>query len=132
MKNLDLKPWAMCSTCFATGGPGGKQERGRRKLEPANLIEILSKRLDKQGEEMQNLNFNNKDKQGLREFTGHLFREHQVYVGDLVEYRKDGQKEIGEVRRRDNAYLVHGKPLEKLEIVRVINMGGMGLDGRYV
>jgi hypothetical protein len=81
---------------------------------------------------MQNLNFSNQDKQRLREFTRHLFGEQRIYVGDIVEYRKGKYKEIGEVRKSNNAYLAGGKPLDELEIVRVIDMGGIGTDGRYV
>jgi hypothetical protein len=68
----------------------------------------------------------------LREFTGHLFREQRVYVGDIVEHQKGRYRELGEVQKRDGAYLVGGKPLAELEIVRVINMSGAGADGRYV
>jgi hypothetical protein len=77
---------------------------------------------------MQNLNFSNEDK--LREFTGHLFGDQRIYVGDIVEYRRGQYKELGEVRKIAGGYLAGGKPLAELEIVRVINMGGA--DGRYV
>jgi hypothetical protein len=80
---------------------------------------------------MQNLDFGSQNNH-FREFTGCLFEGQRVYAGDLVEYRKDGQKEIGEVRKRDEAYLVGGKSLEELEILRVIDMGGAGADGRYI
>jgi hypothetical protein len=81
---------------------------------------------------MQNLEFSNQDKRRIREFTGHLFEGKRIYAGDIVEYRKGSYKELEEVRRKDDEYLVGGKPLEGLEIVRVINMGGRGVDGRYV
>jgi hypothetical protein len=81
---------------------------------------------------MQNLDFSIQDKQRLREFTGHFFEGKRIYVGDIVEYRKGKDKELGEVRKGDAGYLAGGKPLETLEAVRVINMGGIGTDGRYV
>jgi hypothetical protein len=76
-------------------------------------------------------NFNNWNKYS-REFTGCLFEGRKVYAGDLVEYRKGRYKEMGEVQKREGSYLVGGKPLEEREIVRVINMGKMRADGRYV
>jgi hypothetical protein len=82
--------------------------------------------------DMQNLEFSNQDKQRIREFTGCLFEGKRIYVGDIVEYRKGNYKELGEVRRKNDGYLAGEKPLEGLEIVRVINMGGIGADGRYV
>jgi hypothetical protein len=81
---------------------------------------------------MQNLDFSVRDKQRIREFTGHFFEGKRIYAGDIVEYRKGNCKELGEVRKGDVRYLAGGKPLETLEIVRVINMGGIGADGRYV
>jgi hypothetical protein len=81
---------------------------------------------------MQNFEFSSQDKQRLREFTGHLFGEQRVYVGDIVEYRKGKYKELGEVRKGSGGYFVGGRPIEALEIVRVINMGGIGADGRHV
>jgi hypothetical protein len=80
---------------------------------------------------MQNLQFSNDDKQRLREFTGHAFGEQRIHVGDLVDFMKGGFKEIGEVTRGDGGYHVGGKPLEGLEIVRVIDMGGINANGRY-
>jgi hypothetical protein len=79
---------------------------------------------------MQKLDFGNQKKQ--REFTGHLFKEQRIYVGDLVKYRKNKYWEIGEVQKRNGVYLVGGKPLEDLEIIRVLDMSGIGVDGRYV
>jgi hypothetical protein len=79
---------------------------------------------------MQNLQYNNQDKR--REFTGHTFGEQRIYVGDLVDFMKGGFKEIGEVTKWDTGYYVRGKPLESLEIVRVIDMSGINANGRYV
>jgi hypothetical protein len=81
---------------------------------------------------MKNMEFSSQDKQRLREFTGHLFGEQRVYVGDIVEYREGKYKELGEVQKRGGGYFLGGQPIEALEIVRVINMGGIRADGRYV
>jgi hypothetical protein len=81
---------------------------------------------------MRNLLIGVKDKQQLREYTGHIFEEQRIYVGDLLDYVKGRFREIGEVTRQDTGYYAGGKPLDELDIVRVINMGGAGTDGKYV
>jgi hypothetical protein len=71
---------------------------------------------------MDKINFKNEREN--RKFTNHYFEEFPIYAGDLIEYQKGKETELGEVRAIDGRYYVGGVDLNDLTAIkRVINMG---------
>jgi hypothetical protein len=83
---------------------------------------------------VQQLQFSSKGRPTVREHTNFFFQDQPVYVGDLVEFIQNGQKEISEVKKKIDGYYLNRQEvdLEDYQIVRVIDMSGKGADGRYV
>jgi hypothetical protein len=71
---------------------------------------------------MDKMNFKNEKEN--RKFANHYFEQSPIYVGDLIEYKKRNETELGEVRAIDGRYYVGGVDLNDLTAIkRVINMG---------
>jgi hypothetical protein len=49
---------------------------------------------------VKQLQFSNKGRPTVREHTDFFFQGQPVYVGDLVEFMQNSQKEIGEVKKK--------------------------------
>jgi hypothetical protein len=72
----------------------------------------------------------------FREHTNLYFREQPIYLGDIVEWQNGRYKEISEVRKKEHGYYISNMETDLSDymdkIIRVINMGGRGADGRYI